>query len=693
MQKVADIWYFSLKELVHQCGISSETIERGYRRGSAGWESISDPDDRRKRLIRYDTMGEKYKGIVRRVLCQGFEPWEVPAKKNINVLIERSLTEMLETAVNEGFRRNISLYNVDSPKRQKSLARAAAVIETIGTYIRERALGWKTYAPFEEAVTWINENWNDFSQYKDVPTNKIRLKEKVLQRFVEGKSITEVVYLKREDNQNREMYVHKFPQPLAWSMQLATLGENYSDAYIIRKVSECCEDQGIKAPSHSWFSTLFAKPLTKRLRSGHRWEQGGRQAQKYSAYRPIEGAVNAGDCWMMDGTRINMLPHTAPDGQEKYLYIVFVYDVYSGDILGVNWCYNEDRIANINALKMAVQKTGYLPYELVFDKFPGHNTAEFGYQERGKTLTGIAKALHDHGVKLTCTTEATGKAPIERFIGTFQDVFLQESRYYYGQGVKSTRAAAHRTVEYLTKTAKEAKQEGWDFDQAWREANYWLEAYRQTPVSHYSRKQIDVCPRDRHDQSDKPLAIHLRQEQIVQLFWLTKTLDIRREMVSMTVLKQDVFYPIPANEYKTLRHYDRLTVRYDSEDLTGVHVFDPSTDAYLGYLEQGSKVKRYGIEKPRADAERLAFIANQQAINQLNDAELNSQRAGGDDVVWLTQKRQPKALREAAEDSYQAERVADQMEARYPTKKRQVVTVPVDLADDFDVSAFTRGKY
>ncbi len=64
---------------------------------------------------------------------------------------------------------------------------------------------------------------------------------------------------------------------------------------------------------------------------------------------------------------------------------------------------------------MAVETAGHLPYELAYDRFPGHNTTEWELLfERMKTI----------GVKLTKTHKATGKAAVERFFGTLQDVIL-----------------------------------------------------------------------------------------------------------------------------------------------------------------------------------------------------------------------------------------------------------------------------
>ena len=54
---------------------------------------------------------------------------------------------------------------------------------------------------------------------------------------------------------------------------------------------------------------------------------------------------------------------------------------------------------------MAVENTGYLPYELITDRFPGHNTDEV------KRLITHFKML---GVKVSITHKPTGKPHVER---------------------------------------------------------------------------------------------------------------------------------------------------------------------------------------------------------------------------------------------------------------------------------------
>ncbi|GAB2586305.1 DDE-type integrase/transposase/recombinase [Spirosoma areae] len=620
MKCIADIWYTGFAELTELCNINEVTVRQGIRRESPQWESIADPDDRRKRLIRYDTMAPKYQSIVRRVLCGGLEPWEIAAKKSAEVLSERRITELVEIALTTGFRRYCGLYPADDTSRaalktQTCLARAAAVVERIGTYIQERDIDPKSYKMYYEVEAWLkqDDNYNFYfpkgNQY--LPLNPIRLKEKVVQRFgkpgVEPQPITEVIRLPREGNKSRDKFAGD-AELMAWIAMARMQGTNDPNAYIIRKISEVCRIVGRDVPSNSWFSQVLASGQMKQLTAEPRFGTGTKQAGRYTHSITMARAMYAGDCWMMDATRVNMIEHeTTEKGKYAFLYIIAVRDAYSGDIVGVHFDTKEDRWAYTNALKMAVKSTGYLPHTLVYDRFPGHLSDE---------MQSILDAMERKGVNLVCTHKATGKALLERWFDTLQTVFLSKSKYYYGQGIMSTRSYAHRSPEYLLKVRKEAKAEGWDFDRAWQEAWQRIEEYRQTPVSYYSRKHkgLDLSPATLHQQSEKPNVVAVELWDQASLFWMTKVLDIRRNRLEQEV--HGVRYEYPIYDETLLYRYERVAIRYEEADPAKVMLFavgadDRVTDFFITELAESTPITMYG---PNAEPSRLA--GRQEKIKQ-----------------------------------------------------------------------------
>lgn len=106
-----------------------------------------------------------------------------------------------------------------------------------------------------------------------------------------------------------------------------------------------------------------------------------------------------------------------------------------------------------------------------YDRFPGYNTAEwafFGYEMRR------------HGVVMTVTSKAEGKAHIERSWGTLQSVFMSQNSYYYDEGIKSTHSYAHRSKDYVLKMRQKAAKMDFDFNDASGEMDKILNAYSTT---------------------------------------------------------------------------------------------------------------------------------------------------------------------------------------------------------------------
>lgn len=443
-----------------------------------------------------------------------------------------------------------------------------------------------------------------------VPRHWRRLGDKV-DKLMANVPVEQVVKLPRRGNKNSLKYDD--PEIKSWLLQMRSLPANYTNAFIIRKLRTMCQLAEKKAPSKSWFESKLAEPLTKFLtfqRFG-----SGKLGDRYKGYIPIQNALHAGDCWQMDGTKVNFIGWNEAyesNGKTKYaersLYKVVVYDVHSGKILGVSFADStrrEDRWMYIDALKMAVAKTGYLPYELVLDRFPGHNTEE---------VQILIQRLELLGVTVDITSKKTGKAKIERQFLTMQSVFYAESPWYYGEGVQSSRPHAHRSPEYIDRQKKKRSGGEWGFDSAWREAIKCIEKYNRTNYSEYSSKYkgIEQSPADMHNASDKP---HTRKAEIwetVQLFGLEKSVTIRNGgLIRTEIQKVEYFYRV--EEYETLANHTKVRLCYDMEDLGEVYLFEDSNEATREYLGTATEQRRAQLYGPNAD---MSEIGKAEAANK-----------------------------------------------------------------------------
>lgn len=442
-----------------------------------------------------------------------------------------------------------------------------------------------------------------------IPHNYLKLKEKIDVLESTDKSIVDIIYLPRTGNNYAELY--NDPEVFSWVMQMRSMPQNFTNEYIIRKVTEMCEMTLKKAPSRRWYGqNIFELPKTKFLTGEKRYGSSSRKSHIYKGYIPTQNALYAGDCWEMDATRINMIAHEAEDGKERYINVVAVRDVHSGDVLGYSFDYSENHLVYLDAMKMAVQNAGYLPYEWVTDRFPGHNKPEM------KDLFERMEAL---GVTVTFSHEANHKAGTERWFRTLQSVFLMDSKYFYGEGIQSRAAYAHRAPEYLKRIKKEAKNKGWNLEKNIAETSLHIEKYRNTRFSYYSRKHAGVhySPKELHLISEKPHVNHVSMSTISMLFGLKKEVTIKHEALISTEITKVVFnYQIPLESYDIISNYfgKKVVMTYDLNDLSVVFLWEKQGNLLKSlcdadYIEapqmKGPNKELGKVAKLRARAERI----------------------------------------------------------------------------------------
>lgn len=547
-----------------------------------------------------------------------------------------------------------------------ALAKACAVLEFIIVY--KDANEFKTSAEIYKIVAGFVEKY-DFKyvgkQYRTIQ-NKVETIEN------EGIGIAEVIELPRAGNNNAVQFLDD-PELYSWAMQLRACGMNYSNETIIRMIRKQCQLVGKNIPSRRWFGTnVFETHHTKFLTSALRFGKGTSRGNIHESYVPKKNALHAGDCWQVDATRMNLIPHkrvietvdkktgeiteTTKDG---FLFVIAIKDVYSGDLVGYNFDYSENRWSVTNALKLAVQEAGYLPYQIIFDRFPGHNTEEI------ETLFHQLKML---GVKVEISHEANTKASVERGFGTIQSVVMQTSAYYYGEGVKSRRENAHRSPEMLKEMRKQASKENFDFISAWNESVAIIEEYRTMPLSRYSRKhpKINESPKMLHLKSDKPNVIELKKHTISMLFDLKTAFKVKKNgFILKEIHGMRVYYQI--DNYEVFSRYAEVVLSYDLEDLSTAFVLGKRENLYV-YLGEATQVEEPQLYGPNAEFNKLNKLKQAaKAIEAKKAAELEEIKLGSEVSLLMGRFTQKQEAEQA--DSARILHESKDMNSSIPLKK------------------------
>ncbi len=509
------------------------------------------------------------------------------------------------------------IYKNEPEDRRSRLAVAASIVEATTRYISQTSYSTRRNELFERIAELVREHNITY-----LPHNPRRVKEKIMNR-VSGMGLGEVIKAPRAGNDNAAKFRND-DQISEWIYQLASNPRNFSNAYICRQVQQLCGLSGKPAPSAETIRAKLNERSTLYLTSVERHGSGTREAAAYEAYIPIARAPFAGDCWQIDATRVNMIAHerdiTAPDGVRKKvlanIMVCAVRDVHSGKCVGYSFDYAESFLMYFNAIKMAVKSSGYLPYELVTDKFPGHNKAE---------SVALIDTLKFYGVKVTTSHKATGKAQLERWFNTMQQIEMQGNDYYYGEGIRSTRAHAHPSPDHLERMRKRAKSEAFNLQDVIDLYSGMIEAHNQRNYSEYSRKlkHLNDCPAGIHAASEKPNTIAVTDRQINHIFGAKTDVKIAGNGIFKVTLRHiDHYYSIA--DYNIVEQNARVCVSYDPGDMSSVCIYKrlPGT-TWLQFLARCELFEQPMVYGPQAEMNRLAEAKKQaKEFNEKRSARL-----------------------------------------------------------------------
>lgn len=627
----------------------------------------------------YSFIPDKSPQNYRSKLPQEADLRELRKNESIKAQVDtKDLENVVETALKSDYIAYMPLYSGLS--KAKELAQAASIMQSCLGYIEDSEIDIKKNAFFILLAEILTQK-----DVKYLPQNHRRLKQKFIE-LVGGANnvtddseaitdVTEIIKMPRLGNSNAQKITDE--EIKAWAMILRAKPQNYTNAHIIRQVQLMCQMHEKTTPSESWFAKLFASHETKSLTASGRFGNS-RHGQRYRAYNPIERPLFAGDCWEMDGSRIQLISWKEKDEstgkfKEKFLYVVVVRDVFSRAVLGYCFCLNESAHVYTMALKMAVQSTGYLPYELVTDKFPGHKTEEW------KTVVDRINKL---GTKVTVGYSAEAKASTERWFGTLQTVFFQSSPYYYGEGIKSSRAFAHREADMLLKLKQTAHKEGWNFDASVKDAEDCFNAYNTTALSYYSKKyaKIEQSPLELHEKSEKSGTM-ISQWQTAYALMLQKKVQVRNMMLKTQIEGAEYMYDIPPS---VVDKFESVLISYDLENLDKVWLFCPQTEKYLGEGTTKALVKRYGKDANYSGLQEGKARAKQIAETRKDKLKEFSEKVDINEVNLLLAGKLPKAEVEAEETKLLLKDIGS---------TGNDTQIDDDDDTEFDANAFRRGAY
>lgn len=322
--------------------------------------------------------------------------------------------------------------------------------------------------------------------------------------------------------------------------------------------------------------------------------------------------------WYIDGTKLNL--YYNKEGKLATAMVVEVIDAYSDCLLGYAITEAEDFPAQYRAVRMALEKAGHRPYELVHDN-------------QGGQTSKVAKEWFDRIALVHRTTQPNRpqSKTIENLFGRFQQEVLKRVPWFTGANVTARGEENRPDLEWikanlnlLPRSLEELEEQYIALREEWNQRKH-----HRTGVARIEMYETS------HNKTLTPFS----EADYEALFLLTRPRTIRFEGYGLVVEsgKQEYAYDAytETQEGKLLVDFDwrlknigqEFVVRYDPEDLSKLYLYKETVNGLRFERIVTSKVvvARAIQEQSSADAEYIRYI--QQADKEARLALVAEQRA------------------------------------------------------------------
>ena len=322
--------------------------------------------------------------------------------------------------------------------------------------------------------------------------------------------------------------------------------------------------------------------------------------------------------WYIDGTKLNL--YYNKEGKLATAMVVEVIDAYSDCLLGYAITEAEDFQAQYRAVRMALEKAGHRPYELVHDN-------------QGGQTSKVAKEWFDRIALVHRTTQPNRpqSKTIENLFGRFQQEVLKRMPWFTGANVTAKGEENRPDLEWikanlnlLPRSLEELEEQYVALREEWN-----LRKHHRTGVARIGMYETS------HNEALTPFT----EADYEALCLLTRSRTIRFEGRGLVLEsgKQEYAYDAYTEtqdgkllvdfEWRLKNIGQEFVVRYDPEDLSKLYLYKETANGLRFERIVTSKVvvARAIQEQTSSDAEYIRYI--QQADKEARLALVAEQRA------------------------------------------------------------------
>ena len=344
----------------------------------------------------------------------------------------------------------------------------------------------------------------------------------------------------------------------------------YTDAQLFEKANEIAEERGwtpIRSLSgmKKWLNSPSVEPLWYDAVYG---EQAARQ--RYGRKHKTALPTRRDTLWYGDGTKLNLY-YRDEQGKVRTTQVYEVIDAMSEVLLGYCISDTEDYEAQYHAYRMAIQKSGHKPYEIVYDNQGGHKKLDSdGF---------IGKICRVHRPTQPYNGESK---TIESVFGRFQAQVLHKDWRFTGQNVTAKKASSRPNVEFIEAnkdslyTLEELKDAYAAARKEWNEGVH--------PAT--GERRIDMYEKSVNEETQE-VTLH----DMVDMFWVfTKRMATFTDQgLQVTIKGEKRQYEVcsspgvPDHEWRRKHTYERFIVAYDPYDFASIRLYTKGTDGSLRF--------------------------------------------------------------------------------------------------------------
>ncbi|EKT3964729.1 transposase family protein [Flavobacterium psychrophilum] len=568
--------YISFNELLGY-DVPFNTISDGCKKSRQGktksWENKKDIDDKRKVWINLDTIpdgtrkkyniptGREYnlQRIAKLETDQEREKIERYENQQREIeIISNSEKLALRDAYNNHWIQYVSIYkerystNKDCDKLARQSAKEHAfwleMIEVTGGSTRGQF--GKAEVCFEYLLD-LKKELIFTNSINNVTYFRRRLKD-LRDRLKIGKNIVDVI---ANNKIGEKPHLQKF-NDFHIGLVIFYVGheKKYSYRLCTDLINQHCIDENQPQITESYIKTTMAtdnefRTLVFSRRNGTKYLK--ETILPHASRYPVEFPANL---WMIDGTPMQFYC-IGKNNKAVRLCLFVVLDAFSRKVVGYDIAYNEDKFMVMNALKMAVREEGHLPKEILSDNFSANKTEELIYIKEQMAKLGTNWRLCKVG-------NPQDKSQVERFFGVFQSEECVLYDDYIGEGIGGKRDN-RPNAEFMAKNTKKplsVEQMISRLITMVAKYNERVKRTRQSPLELYKLP--------------KPKAVELDGFKTALMFWNRTKHTIRQGMVKITVNKVEHTFEIYSHKQKTQLQGKTVYVRYDTDNLDSVMLFD-----------------------------------------------------------------------------------------------------------------------